>query len=57
MCVMGFDRAAFASLLEKFKLFWVGKRKRVFSACDVLGLVLHWTNSTMAQKTIAKPLV
>jgi len=29
---MGFDRAAFASLLEKFKLFWVGKRKRVFSA-------------------------
>ena len=48
---MGFNRSSFQDLLQQLQLHWVRKRKRVFAIVDVLGLVLHWTNSTMGQQT------
>jgi len=44
--VFGFDRTAFDVVLYTFKLHCIGMRKRVLAAVDVLGLVLHWSNSS-----------
>jgi hypothetical protein len=49
---MGLHRTAFDLLLQTFELYWIGRRKRVFAAVDIPGVVFHWTNSRMAQKNL-----
>ena len=56
----GMTYAVFLELLKAFKKCWDGPivqsrgRKRVLTIEDVLGLVLHYLNSCMRQKTLAE---
>jgi hypothetical protein len=59
---MGLSVAAFKELLKPFSDEWKSKktsnnckgRKAIISPADILGLVLHWLNSTMCQKTLSE---
>jgi len=50
MLFLEISKSAFEVLSYSFDCVWRWRKKRFFSSADVLGLKLHWINSTMREK-------